>query len=78
MPLGGVQAAPTDLHAVAGLIDREFQAGLARLDVKVVRGHMRVGQHQVVVERAPDAQGPAPHHHRLARLTFAVEHLENG
>jgi hypothetical protein len=38
---------------------------------------MRVGQYQVVVERAPDAQWPAPHHDRLARLTFAVKHFEN-
>ena len=51
---------------------------LAGVDAQVMRRDMRVGQHDIVVERATDAQRPRRDRNRLADLAFAIQQIDDG
>ena len=69
-------AAPPQLEAVdTGQRDHLEATGRARLDARMVGGHVGVVEHEVVVDRPAQAQRPRRHRQRAANAPVAVKHL---
>ena len=69
-------AAVFEAHAIAAVADAQAQLPVgARRDRRVVRGHVRVGQHDVIVQRAADGERPRVHVDQPDTVAHGVDHL---
>jgi hypothetical protein len=75
--LPGGQLLAIELEAVHRVADGEGHAALTvGIDAQMLRGHVRVVEHELVVERAARTQRPLRHAHAVAHVAVAVQHLQ--